>query len=1626
MPSQSVQRTAVTAVLLSLAGCSGDQTTGPGPTPPTVASVQITPGQETLTALGATHQYQAVAKDASGNTIAGKTFTWSSSDANVATIDQAGVATAVSNGSTSIRASTDGVTGTAALTVAQQPAALAIRTQPADAGAGEPFATQPVLEVHDARGSIVADDNTTVVTATVASGGGSLMGTAAATAVAGVATFTDLAIDGTTGSRTLAFSAQGLTGATSNAFPLDPGPVATLEVTPGQKTLTALGATQQYQAAATDASGNAISGATFTWSSLDASVATIDQAGLATAVGNGSTTIDATTDGVSGSASLTVTQAPTALAIHTQPAGAAAGELFTVQPVLEVHDARGNVVTNDNTTVATAAVATGGGSLTGTATTTAVAGVATFTDLAIDGTAGPRTLAFSAQGLAGTTSNAFSLDAGPIATVEITPGQETLTALGTTRQYQAAARDASGNTVAGATFTWNSSDANVATIDQGGLATAVGNGTTTIDATADAVSGTASLTVAQQPTALTVRTQPAGAAAGEPLSTQPVLEVHDARGNVVTNDNATVATATIASGGGSLLGTLSVTAIAGIATFTDLAINGTVGPRTLAFSSQGLAGTTSDAFSLIPGPVASVEITPAQETLTALGATRQYQAVARDASGNTITGATFTWSSLDANVATIDQTGLATAVGNGSTTIDVITDGVTGTATLTVAQQPAAVAIRTQPAGAAAGEPFTTQPVLEVHDGRGNVVTNDNATVVTTSIATGGGSLSGTASVTAVAGVVTFTDLAIGGMVGPRTLAFAAPGLTGTTSNPFTLDPGPAASLVLSAGDNQTGLAATALPEPLSVKVADAYANGVTGVQVSWSVASGSGSLSSAASTTNSSGIASVTYTLGRFAGVETVDAAATGLSGSPITFSATATPNGTISGTVTVVNGFVAPPATVAGDAAVPLGPTRTFVRPSGTQAPLVDLGATAEIPRSPESQTQPQYVPGELIVTFRPNALGVPGIGSLALAAPATAKKIASTIRSQLAVREASGQLRIQGVSPAVLAARVRVRESEQLDMVAAALRNDPTVAAVERNQMRYGLRRALTPSGITTNDLYYPYQAWHYAIIDLPEAWDITTGSASVLVAVIDDGVRFDHPDIAGNLTVDGFDFVSNITVPLCGGGTVGSAGDGTGYDPDPTIPVVYDWDKEAGCVAGEIPLGGHGLHVAGTIGALGDNGLGVTGVNWTVRIRPVRALSSIGGSDYDIAQAVVYAAGLPADDGAGGTVAPATAARIINMSLSGPGATTILHDAIIQATAAGVLVVAAAGNDGTSTPHYPAAFDEALSVSAVGPDSVLASYSTYGSTVDIAAPGGDILDGGCTYGVLSTWWNFAATAPTYECINGTSMAAPHVAGVAALVLAQSPSLTVAELRARLTSYAIDVGMPGRDDFYGYGLVNARNSLTQTFGPVRQVLVRLMDQTTGALLQTTLAQPNGAYAFTELPDGDYLVFAGQDADGDQIVGVPTRRWGAFGGSATPAAVTVNGAGTYDATFPIGLPIEVEPNDSPSMTNSLMVGGYVLGTTSTVSDPDAFRVVIPADGQYTFETVAVDGACGFALEEDTVLQLYDAQVNLLVENDNVDAGSLNYCSRITTALSAGTYDVVVWGQNGSKRYAVLARSGT
>ncbi|MEM6999846.1 MAG: S8 family serine peptidase [Pseudomonadota bacterium] len=320
------------------------------------------------------------------------------------------------------------------------------------------------------------------------------------------------------------------------------------------------------------------------------------------------------------------------------------------------------------------------------------------------------------------------------------------------------------------------------------------------------------------------------------------------------------------------------------------------------------------------------------------------------------------------------------------------------------------------------------------------------------------------------------------------------------------------------------------------------------------------------------------------------------------------------------------------------------------------------------------------------------------------------------------------------------------------------------------------------------------WHYSNINLPTAWDTTTGSQDVIVAVVDTGVVSQHPDLRDNL-VAGYDFVSNVEQAL----------DGDGRDPDPEDP-------------GDRAFGGsssfHGTHVGGTVAASTDNGRGVSGVGWQTRLMPIRAIGRDGATIRDLVQAIRYAAGLSNDTG----TLPVQAADIINLSLGGPVSSQIMQDTINEIASIGVLVVASAGNDNSDLPQYPAAYDNVFAVSATRIDNSIAGYSNRGQHVDLAAPGGSLAtdsDGdGIADGVISTFADDsdAGTRFSYAIQSGTSMSAPHVAGVMALMKSiyadlDSESFRLALVNGDLTD---DLGEPGHDPVFGYGLINAAKAM------------------------------------------------------------------------------------------------------------------------------------------------------------------------------------------------------------------------
>ncbi len=275
----------------------------------------------------------------------------------------------------------------------------------------------------------------------------------------------------------------------------------------------------------------------------------------------------------------------------------------------------------------------------------------------------------------------------------------------------------------------------------------------------------------------------------------------------------------------------------------------------------------------------------------------------------------------------------------------------------------------------------------------------------------------------------------------------------------------------------------------------------------------------------------------------------------------------------------------------------------------------------------------------------------------------------------------------------------------------------------------------------------QQYGPAAIQAPQAWGMVTGSISVTLAVIDSGIDLVHPDLADRL-------VPGLTLV---------AGTATAQDDN-----------------------GHGTHVAGIAAADGGNAIGIAGINWGARLMPVKVLDSRGqGDDADVAAGIVWAVDHGAD--------------VINLSLGGPCPSPVMELAVTYAYTMGVTVVAAAGNSGGPGVLCPAAFPTVIAVAATTADNTRASFSTYGPEVDLAAPGAVI---------YSTLWTPAGSGYGYK--SGTSMAAPHVAGVAALLAGQPEFDSPDKIREALEATALDLGSLCRDSYYGAGLVQAYAAL------------------------------------------------------------------------------------------------------------------------------------------------------------------------------------------------------------------------
>src|SRR3989338_2145495 len=366
---------------------------------------------------------------------------------------------------------------------------------------------------------------------------------------------------------------------------------------------------------------------------------------------------------------------------------------------------------------------------------------------------------------------------------------------------------------------------------------------------------------------------------------------------------------------------------------------------------------------------------------------------------------------------------------------------------------------------------------------------------------------------------------------------------------------------------------------------------------------------------------------------------------------------------------------------------------------------------------------------------------------------------------------------------------KKARILSLPAGRLVGDAVQEYRSRKNVQFAEPNYIARALLTPNDPYFVYQ-WHldnpvHGGINSKTAWNTSSGSG-VIVAIVDTGIAYENytapngkkyykaPDLSGTCFVAGYDYIENDTHPN---------------------------DDNS-----------HGTHVAGTVAQSTNNSSGVAGVAYSSCLMPVKVLDRNGSGSYaQVADGIRFAA----DNGA----------NVINLSLGGSASSQTLEDAVAYAYNKGVTIVAASGNDSSSAVSYPAAYDDyVIAVGATRYDETRAGYSNYGASLDIVAPGGDTSvdqnSDGYVDGVLQNTFN-PNTKNTgsfgYWFFQGTSMAAPHVAGVAALVIGNGNASAPTDVRLALEQTADDLGTAGRDNTYGWGLVNAAAALAWSSGPL-----------------------------------------------------------------------------------------------------------------------------------------------------------------------------------------------------------------
>jgi trimeric autotransporter adhesin len=602
--------------------------------PPGVASVQLAPTSAVITVGGVIH-LQAKALDASGNELAGRTITWTSSNDAVATVDNTGLVTGVATGADTITATSEGKSATAGIAVSSAvPASIAVAPTSVTVTAGQ--TSQLTATVKDANGSVISGAPVTwsvdkPAVAIVGSTGlvsGQAAGTATVTATSG-SVHVDVPVT--------------VTLPPANAVVVSPSTVSLLVTE-----------RQQLTGTVTDANGNAIPGQTITWTSSNSAVAAVGTTGLVIAVAPGTATITATSGSVHGTADVTVSLVPVRRVTLTPDALSFTEGDQGTQLTVALLDSAGGTLSQSGRT------------LNWSSSNSAVASV-NGTGFVTPGAPGQAVITASLAGTGLSATATVTVTRVPVASVVVAPSLDTLVVLAQL-QLTATPQDAAGHPLAGRTITWDGSDDNIATVSSNGRVTALSPGSMTVSATAGGKTGTATIVVIQAPVAsveLSPTTQSVVVGQTTPAFT---AVTKDAAGHVLTGRTVTF--------NSDNTGVATIDQTSGVATGVSQ------GTAQITATSEGI---TSNAATLTvnPAPVGSVTVNPSTQTITD-GSTATFNATVKDGQGNQLTGRTVSWDSSDHAVATIDNSGLATSTGPGNTNITATSEGKSGTASLQV------------------------------------------------------------------------------------------------------------------------------------------------------------------------------------------------------------------------------------------------------------------------------------------------------------------------------------------------------------------------------------------------------------------------------------------------------------------------------------------------------------------------------------------------------------------------------------------------------------------------------------------------------------------------------------------------------------------------------------------------------------------------------------------------------------------------------------------------------------------------------------------------------------------------------------------------------------------------------